>query len=319
MLSYARNAEDVVLARALDAQASGFYVDVGADHPERGSVTKHFYDRGWHGINVVPDTAGYTLFCEARPRDINLRLAPSDRRGQGHLYTAAAENRDGWTLHADVARRRGSYGAVSVEVELLTLADVCAQYATGPIDFLRIDLEDSETEVVQGGDWQRHRPRALVVAVTEPGSEGSRPAPWETLVSAAGYQFALFDGLNRFYVRAEDAALLPRLAAPANAQDAWEPHRYVSKIAELERHVASLGQQVIELQAHSDGVMRYATDAREHFERCQGWARVLEGKLRSCEEHFERSQIWVQVLERKVRCFEEYLGLLPGTLPPPRA
>ena len=38
---------------------------------------------------------------------------------------------------------------------------------------------------------------------------------WEPLLTAQGYRFALFDGLNRYYVAEEHAALSERLAAAA--------------------------------------------------------------------------------------------------------
>lgn len=53
-ISYAQNFEDVRLWRALKQFEHGFYIDVGANDPSHDSVTKAFYDHGWHGINVEP-------------------------------------------------------------------------------------------------------------------------------------------------------------------------------------------------------------------------------------------------------------------------
>jgi uncharacterized membrane protein len=75
ILSYAQNAEDVVLSRAFADQEFGLYVDIGAYHPVEDSVTLHFYERGWRGVNVEPDRELHALFVEARPRDTNLCAA----------------------------------------------------------------------------------------------------------------------------------------------------------------------------------------------------------------------------------------------------
>ena len=72
MISYAQNFEDVMIARLFDDTHRGFYVDVGAAHRDLLSVTRHFYDRGWSGVNVEPTFCFYPLLCDARPRDINL-------------------------------------------------------------------------------------------------------------------------------------------------------------------------------------------------------------------------------------------------------
>lgn len=66
IISYAQNYEDVILWRALGGLEDGFYLDVGANDPEELSVTKWFYDQGWHGINLEPSEEYYQLLCKAR-------------------------------------------------------------------------------------------------------------------------------------------------------------------------------------------------------------------------------------------------------------
>jgi hypothetical protein len=55
-ISYAQNQGDVMLYRALGDVKQGFYIDVGAQDPVIDSVTKAFYDGGWHGIDIEPST-----------------------------------------------------------------------------------------------------------------------------------------------------------------------------------------------------------------------------------------------------------------------
>jgi hypothetical protein len=54
---------------------SGFYIDVGSQHPDIDSVTRAFYDRGWRGVNIEPVPAYIELLRAARPRDVNLGIA----------------------------------------------------------------------------------------------------------------------------------------------------------------------------------------------------------------------------------------------------
>ena len=54
IISYAQNFEDVLLWRALKQVRNGFYIDIGAQHPEHDSVSKLFYDHGWRGVHVEP-------------------------------------------------------------------------------------------------------------------------------------------------------------------------------------------------------------------------------------------------------------------------
>src|SRR5262249_50071888 len=88
--SYAQNGEDVRLRRAFAGQPTGFYIDVGANDPTELSVTRHFYDAGWHGINVEPLPKQFALLTAARKRDINLNVGCSNRTGTLELYAAGA-------------------------------------------------------------------------------------------------------------------------------------------------------------------------------------------------------------------------------------
>ena len=87
MLSYAQNAEDVVLERAFADVEEGFYVDVGASAPVDDSVTFHFYERGWHGVNVEPDPDDYERLVARASRDVNLRAAVGSRQGAARLLS----------------------------------------------------------------------------------------------------------------------------------------------------------------------------------------------------------------------------------------
>ena len=232
-MSYAQNAEDVVLARVFGDRAAGYYLDVGAFAPTEGSVTKHFYDRGWCGINIEPACEPFERLRAARPRDVNLNLCVSDRVGRATFFECERPERS--TLSADVAATACELRFAARPVDTRPLADVCAEHAPDHIDFMKIDVEGHESAVIAGADWRRWRPVVLVIEATEPGRPRPSQASWEHLLLAAGYEFALFDGLNRFYVRSEDRALLPRLSVPANAHDGYVPHRLHAAKRELRR------------------------------------------------------------------------------------
>jgi hypothetical protein len=89
---------------------------------------------------------------------------------------------------------------------------------------MSIDVEGNERAVIVGGDWRRFRPRVLVIEATFPHTPRPSHMGWEPLLLEHDYCFAIFDGLNRFYVRKEDVALLRLLAAPACVHDKYVPY-----------------------------------------------------------------------------------------------
>ena len=107
VLSYAQNAEDVVLERLFCRQQLGRYVDIGANHPIIDSVTKHFSLRGWTGVNVEPLPDLYELLCADRPADTNLCAAVSDVPGSATLFAFPNDFNGLSTLSADISREHG--------------------------------------------------------------------------------------------------------------------------------------------------------------------------------------------------------------------
>lgn len=211
-----------MLDRALRHVSAGVYIDVGAWHPDLDSVTRHFYEKGWSGINIEPVPDHCELLARARARDINLNIALSDKAGKALLHQVGDATGMS-SLEADVARHGASsrgFAARSYEVETRTLADVCAQHVAGPtIHFLKIDVEGHEEAVIRGGDWSRFRPWIVVVEAIDAATRRPAWEAWEPLLLRAEYRFAWFDGLNRFYVRSESADLLQHFRLPPNIFD----------------------------------------------------------------------------------------------------
>lgn len=218
-----------MLARLFGEQPHGTYVDIGAGDPVEGSVTKYFYEAGWDGINVEPIPELVEKLRRDRPRDATLAVAVGERPDRATLHVVAPEW--GWsTVDGQLARgyREDRHWAVNeIEVEVVNLAAMLDEHP-GDVDFLKIDVEGAELDVIAGGDWSRHRPRVLVVEATEPGTSIRSHQEWEPILVEAGYRCALFDGLNRFYADAGDEEALTRLAAPASVLDAYE--RYTRKL-----------------------------------------------------------------------------------------
>jgi len=256
--SYSQNREDVLLNRVFPSER-GFYIDVGAADPVELSVTKAFYDRGWSGVNVEPQPTYFAAIEADRPRDANLNLIVSDTSGEKTFYEIV--DRSGWATSdpatADQHRRAGLQ-VREYKVTAITLAELCSQHVRGTIDFLKVDVEGAERAVLAGGDFKTYRPRVVVVEATEVMSSVLNHETWEPILLNANYQFAFFDGLNRFYVRDEDAELIPKLAVPANALDEYVPYEvYSSELrlkVEAQRGIDQLHEEIRRI----DGLFRDA-------------------------------------------------------------
>lgn len=162
-LSFSQFGEDVLCDFFFSHDYKGCHVDVGAFHPLQFSNTYGFYRKGWRGlcIDANPDVAG--LFARFRPEDAFIHSAVGQEQGQIEMALFA----DG-TLnclanqlpHVPEAIRRT---ARMVQVPISTLAAILAAKNVGVVDFLNVDCEGHDLNVLRSNDWSRWQPRVICV------------------------------------------------------------------------------------------------------------------------------------------------------------
>jgi FkbM family methyltransferase len=235
-LSYTQNLEDYHLSLAFAGQHTGRYIDIGAGHPIADNVSFWFYERGWQGIAVEPQADLVALYPRLRPRDVVVQSLVGRACGEGDFH--AVDRLHGFSTtverHAQQARQFGA-DYRTLRLPVVTLARLCEQHP-GEIDFLKIDVEGGEQDVLAGGDWRRHRPKVIVIEAVLPGSGEPAWSEWEPFLLAQGYRFALFDTLNRFYVAQECPEIFARLPSERAPWDKVTHMYEIGRAPENARH-----------------------------------------------------------------------------------
>lgn len=154
-VTWSQAGEDTALLAVLGKQAQGLYIDIGAHHPSRFSVTRSLYQLGWSGVNVDanPDLMGE--FLKARPRDTNLCLAV----GLEEKYSFAVFNEPALSTLEPAWRDKfiSENYTVSkiIEVEGRKLRKILDDFApVTRIDLLTIDAEGSDLNVLQSLEFE---------------------------------------------------------------------------------------------------------------------------------------------------------------------
>lgn len=314
MTSYAQNREDVLLDRLFPRGLKGFYVDVGANDPVLNSVTKHFYDLGWRGINVEPSAVAFARLGEARARDVNLNVGISDREDTLTLHEFPPELSGISTFSAEQAAWHAEHGHRSEErsVPVTTLAKICAEYVDAEIDFLNVDVEGHEREVLSGGDWARWRPKVVVVEATQPATTNPTHQQWEHILIDAHYIFAAFDGLNRYYVREEDSRLAAGLATPVNVTDLYVPYEHAKAYADLRWSYDLVSRQLVAARAGNEALSAERQGwlgITQRMDALRGQYHRLERALTTDRARYET--VRQEIIQTHARC-ESLHGQLAG-------
>ena len=297
MISYAQNFEDVVLERCFKNVAAGFYIDVGAWDPFDCSVTHHFYERGWRGINIEPNPEYFQRLERDRARDTNLQVALGNTEQVSQTFTVLRGSglstlrglSDAYLENLD---ERG-YPQEPIEVPIVSLASICRDHVgeSTEIDFLKVDVEGWEAEVLRGHDWDRWRPKVLVIEAITPVAfdEDSgldiftdTSSEWEPIVVECGYVFGLNDGINRFYVRKESSDLLEHLRMPVNCLDQAEKYP-----------VWALRNELVAAQEEIRSLVAALEEGREEI-------KSRDEEIESRDEEAERLRSGLMALQKRV-------------------
>lgn len=168
--SYSQEGEDLILARIFDKKKRGFYLDVGAYHPISYSNTYYFYERGWNGINIDATPGSMDLFNKLRPTDINIEamIFDSCKKLDFNLHNAPGLN------NIDLCKDNVDYRTFEengfkvlnkVSIQAQSLSDILkSRLKPGQqIDFMDVDVEGAELNVLKSFDWDNLRPNVVLV------------------------------------------------------------------------------------------------------------------------------------------------------------
>jgi len=165
--SYSQEGEDMVLRRLFEGQKTGFYVDIGAHHPQRFSNTFFFYKKGWAGINIDAMPGSMKLFDKVRPRDMNLELAVSDKNEILTYFIFNEPALNGFS--EELSKSRDGMGQYfiekTMEIKTITLKKILDDNLRigDQVDFLSIDVEGLDIAVLKSNNFNIYRPKVILI------------------------------------------------------------------------------------------------------------------------------------------------------------
>jgi FkbM family methyltransferase len=182
--SYSMINEDNIIDWLTGYKKCGTYIDIGAYRPDEINNTKLFYQRGWRGINIEPSKSGYDMFVKERPDDKNYNCAI----GNGEIEYFGSDNESsGNTCDKNVAKTRGMKSLGTIKLK--PLREIFEENGLTTVDFISMDVEGYEMEILKSNDWNKYRANVLCIEGAECGK----------YLKDFGYRFVFWDGGNSYY------------------------------------------------------------------------------------------------------------------------
>lgn len=166
--SYSQCGEDMIVRYIFDALRipAPTYLDIGAHHPTYLNNTFVFYQSGAQGVNIEPDPSLLAAFNQQRPRDTNLNVGIAEQSGNLDFYVMSVRTLNTFSAEdAHAAAREGKTRIDEViKVPVIPINDVLAKhFSDRELDFVSLDVEGLDLQILQSFDFTRWRPKVLCV------------------------------------------------------------------------------------------------------------------------------------------------------------
>lgn len=166
--TYSQHREDIFLKKYFKKTKKGFYIDVGCYHPVKYSNTAWLYNYGWSGINLDMNKTSIDLFNIARPRDKNICAAISNKNKSTYAYF------DRLLSPINTLNKKFSdFGSKNISFRKHKKVKINAykfdyiikknKIKIPYINFLNIDAEAHDFEVLKGFNIKKFKPKLICV------------------------------------------------------------------------------------------------------------------------------------------------------------
>jgi FkbM family methyltransferase len=164
-VSFSRTGDDLQLMKLINNANPGVYVDIGSWHPIKASNTYYFYLRNWRGICIDPNPDLSSTYKKLRPKDtfVNAGIGNSKEELDYFIFQESSMN----TFSQDFINTNHLQSKIikQLKVPMFSLKEVLDANLknTDRLDFFDIDVEGFDLEVLKTNDWQKYRPKVIMV------------------------------------------------------------------------------------------------------------------------------------------------------------
>ena len=194
---YGEFAEDVFINRVFKDFNSGFYIDIGAYHPFKGSLTYLLFQKGWRGMNIDLSKDSIDLFNMARPNDYNINCAISNFNGKTVYYQNSEINQQNSLLKSHNKQKE-------IEIHAFTLDELLNSKKVDKCEYLNIDTEGTEFDILQNINFDKLKPSLVSIEENSFDLNNENKNNIINLMMKKNYRLINIIGVTMFFTKKED-------------------------------------------------------------------------------------------------------------------
>ena len=193
---FAQFGEDILVSTIFRNIKKGFYVDIGAYHPFKGSLTYNLYKKGWQGVNIDLSKASIELFQIARPSDTNINCAISSENKETFYYENSPINQQNSLEENPNAQK--------IEINCYKLNTILDKYEVKKVDYMNIDAEGNDFKVISTFNFKKFNPTLVSIEFNDYNLSNLINSEINILMEKNNYQLISKFGVTCFYVQKEN-------------------------------------------------------------------------------------------------------------------
>lgn len=201
---YGEFGEDILVNRIFKNKNYGTYVDIGAYHPFKGSLTQKLYSKGWKGINIDLSKTSIDLFDIARPNDLNINCAIGIKNEETSFFQNSLINQQN-------SLKRQNPNQKEIKIKCFRLDDLLISKKIKNVDYINIDTEGTELDVIKGIDLEKTKPLLLTIEDNNFDNKADSKIEKIYYMKNLGYELINTVGVTMFFFRNEMISKLSEL------------------------------------------------------------------------------------------------------------
>ena len=187
-LAYSHWGIDLIITKLLNSKNKGIYIDVGCHHPFLNNHSYLLYKSGWEGINIDIDYNSIDMFNFFRKSDVNIQTAVTDHKGEVDLFfyhNRAAKN--------TISKEFGSDAKEQKKINSDTLNNIIenSKFKNSKIDFVSIDVEGNEMNVLNGFNLKKYKPKLILLEFILPNKKEFYEKDINEITNSEVYKFLI--------------------------------------------------------------------------------------------------------------------------------